>query len=391
MKKPPMQKDAERLAAQGRFGDTMLVHMNPAEVQGIASLMPGGRMTTNPTTGQPEAFAFLAPLVGLAAKAAPFVKGAIAAKGVYDAFKKPKGTGQTAARRQGQAAVDQYTQSVLRDVGQSQAYQVPKTLGELAASGNLSQATSFLPSGVSGFNLGYQRLPGMTYANLPGATQPFYSQPTAPVAPTTPTQMEDDASQADSRFDEMPEESQAIIASIREDLGLPSFGSYEELVPKPIPKKVTGNVGKQRRIKRENKEALERWNKGKQEFEARLQGGFETQPAPQPEIQPEVGISLPPTFGDDLMLAAQGGIANLAQGGDVDFPRVNGPISGPGTETSDDIPAMLSDGEFVVNAKAVRGVGRLSGAGKSKAEQRREGARMMYALQKAGEQAMRKA
>ena len=81
----------------------------------------------------------------------------------------------------------------------------------------------------------------------------------------------------------------------------------------------------------------------------------------------------------------------LADGGNVDFPRMNGPISGPGTETSDDIPAMLSDGEFVVNAKAVRGVGKLSGAGKSKAEQRREGARMMYALQRAGEQAMRKA
>ena len=81
----------------------------------------------------------------------------------------------------------------------------------------------------------------------------------------------------------------------------------------------------------------------------------------------------------------------LADGGNVDFPRMNGPISGPGTETSDDIPAMLSDGEFVVNAKAVRGVGKLNGAGKSKAEQRREGARMMYALQRAGEQAMRKA
>ncbi len=81
----------------------------------------------------------------------------------------------------------------------------------------------------------------------------------------------------------------------------------------------------------------------------------------------------------------------LADGGDVDFPRMNGPISGPGTETSDDIPAMLSDGEFVVNAKAVRGVGRLNGANGSKEDQRREGARMMYALQKAGEQAMRKA
>ena len=86
-----------------------------------------------------------------------------------------------------------------------------------------------------------------------------------------------------------------------------------------------------------------------------------------------------------------GGLAALAQGGDVDFPRMNGPISGPGTETSDDIPAMLSDGEFVVNAKAVRGVGKLNGADGSKEEQRRKGARMMYALQKAGEQAMRKA
>jgi hypothetical protein len=80
-----------------------------------------------------------------------------------------------------------------------------------------------------------------------------------------------------------------------------------------------------------------------------------------------------------------------ADGGDVEYPRMNGPISGPGTETSDDIPAMLSDGEFVVNAKAVRGIGRLEGAGKSKEEQRREGARMMYALQRAGEKAMRKA
>jgi len=87
----------------------------------------------------------------------------------------------------------------------------------------------------------------------------------------------------------------------------------------------------------------------------------------------------PPTFG------------GLADGGSVEHPRMNGPISGPGTETSDDIPAMLSDGEFVVNAKAVRGIGRLKGAGKTKAEQRQEGARMMYALQRAGEKAMGKA
>ena len=82
-------------------------------------------------------------------------------------------------------------------------------------------------------------------------------------------------------------------------------------------------------------------------------------------------------------------LPNMADGGEMDFPRMNGPISGPGTETSDDIPAMLSDGEFVVNAKAVRGIGKIGGANKSKADQRKEGARMMYALQRAGEQAMR--
>ena len=49
-----------------------------------------------------------------------------------------------------------------------------------------------------------------------------------------------------------------------------------------------------------------------------------------------------------------------AEGGNVaveDFERMNGGINGPGTETSDDVPAMLSDGEFVMTGKAVRGAG----------------------------------
>ena len=62
------------------------------------------------------------------------------------------------------------------------------------------------------------------------------------------------------------------------------------------------------------------------------------------------------------------GIASLSQGG---YPRRTGQISGPGTPTSDDIPAMLSDGEFVMTAKAVRGAGDGN---------RRAGAKKMYAL-----------
>jgi hypothetical protein len=61
---PPLQANADDLARYGRYGDSMLVHMNPAEVQGIAALSPTGQLTTNPVTGQPEAFLpFLAPLL----------------------------------------------------------------------------------------------------------------------------------------------------------------------------------------------------------------------------------------------------------------------------------------------------------------------------------------
>ena len=46
----------DRMAQHGRYGDSMLVHMNPVEVAGIAAMSPTGRLTTNPVTGQPEAF-----------------------------------------------------------------------------------------------------------------------------------------------------------------------------------------------------------------------------------------------------------------------------------------------------------------------------------------------
>ena len=61
-----------------------------------------------------------------------------------------------------------------------------------------------------------------------------------------------------------------------------------------------------------------------------------------------------------ILKRAQGGVMDLQDGGES---------VGPGTGTSDSIPAMLSDGEFVMTAKAVRGAG---------GGDRREGARKMY-------------
>ena len=41
----PLQGSADQLAQYGRYGDSMLVHMNPAEVRGIAALSPTGSLT----------------------------------------------------------------------------------------------------------------------------------------------------------------------------------------------------------------------------------------------------------------------------------------------------------------------------------------------------------
>jgi hypothetical protein len=65
---------------------------------------------------------------------------------------------------------------------------------------------------------------------------------------------------------------------------------------------------------------------------------------------------------------ADGGIAYLAEGS---FPRRTGEISGPGGPKDDRVPAMLSDGEFVMTAEAVRNAGGGS---------RRQGAKKMYQL-----------
>ena len=85
------------------------------------------------------------------------------------------------------------------------------------------------------------------------------------------------------------------------------------------------------------------------------------------------------------------GVQYVAEG---KFIRRNGLTEGPGTETSDDIPAMLSDGEFVTNAEANRGIGAMAllnqGMPKEVAmdpeQQRLAGARQMYLQQAMGQQ-----
>jgi hypothetical protein len=110
-------------------------------------------------------------------------------------------------------------------------------------------------------------------------------------------------------------------------------------------------------------------------------------PVSQPSRVLPMGVTRSPTgvaqpynvsglYGVPLIYGPDGQLRRMAKGGDAkmtSFPRRQGPINGPGTGVSDDIPAMLSDGEFVFTAKAVRNAGGGS---------RRKGAARMYKMMK---------
>jgi len=71
---------------------------------------------------------------------------------------------------------------------------------------------------------------------------------------------------------------------------------------------------------------------------------------------------------------AKGGIASVR-----DFTGGGG-VNGPGTGTSDSIPALLSDGEFVMTADAVKGFGGGS---------RKQGAQKLYSMMRDAESGAR--
>ena len=102
---------------------------------------------------------------------------------------------------------------------------------------------------------------------------------------------------------------------------------------------------------------MDEWNQMYENY--LLEGG---DPMPLPDF-----IEMMTSEGDFTPdYGAQGGYKKKAKGGIEDLDLTQGGSSfGPGTGTSDDIPAMLSDGEFVVTANAVKNLGggdRMTGA-----------------------------
>ena len=162
-----MKPMAQSLASQGRYGDTMLVHMNPVEVAGLDAYtrkMGGGGLTVNPRTGQPEAFlpfllglglkglgmtalqAGLATGIGTAVATKDLGKGVLAGLGAFGGADVGAGLGSAGATSAASAVPATAGADIV--AGASQATQVAGLPGAAPASGSLLQSTgtsSFAP------------------------------------------------------------------------------------------------------------------------------------------------------------------------------------------------------------------------------------------------------
>ena len=73
--------------------------------------------------------------------------------------------------------------------------------------------------------------------------------------------------------------------------------------------------------------------------------------------------NLPPEMGPSMVRRGVTAAAEYFNGADAPPPQIadnragGGNVVGPGTGTSDSIPARLSDGEFVMTSRAVRNAG----------------------------------
>lgn len=82
-------RTAQGLAALGRNGDSMLMHVNPKEIEGLSAIL--GAPTVNPKTGLPEAFNWTQALAGLAIGTTSLGAGASIGGVTEDAIKSTMG------------------------------------------------------------------------------------------------------------------------------------------------------------------------------------------------------------------------------------------------------------------------------------------------------------
>jgi hypothetical protein len=289
----------DQMAQYGRYGDTMLVHMNPAEVAGIASLVPGG-LTTNPVTGQPEAFAFLIPMLAGAAgiSMSPLVAGAV--------------TGAVTA-----IAEKDIGKGLLAGIGGMASGALGEGLGELLGTGADAATQTALQTGTEGAAELGQALAGTTEVAASGAELASGANTAATAAQMAQAQQL--ANPTADMLAKLPSPNDAVRGSMfdRVDAGIRSLGTMGQLGILGASQGAIGDM-EMREAQRNQANALRKEGEAsRQESYGDLQMGYAVgQPGVQSGMSPyrsEMSKrTLPP------MYAAQGGqMKYMAEGGET--------------------------------------------------------------------------
>lgn len=357
-----LNRKAKRLAKAGRKGDTMVAHLSPKSADMLRSM--GGSGTTNPQTGLKEYFlgGIFKSIGGFLKKAAGVVLPiALSMTPLGPIFGAAIGSG-IGALINGASPMQALTAGLVGGAGGA-LFSGAQSLW--AGKGFMEGVTGALPTGMqgmfggqaaaapavsssvspnlSGFTGGVTAGGGTTPAGIGAATPvppvsvtPTTAVPVPPVSSAAPTSLSPTANVTPVVMQPPPQgimqtatnwmsQHPYLTAGGAALLGGALLSSSEEKPTKSSRREVT-----------DEEIAAQRF----------APGTFNVYRAPR--------VNVVPTFSP----------AYAAQGGEIDARR-GGHLSGPGTGTSDSIPARLSDGEFVMTAKAVRGAGdgsRMKGA-----------------------------
>lgn len=359
---------AEKVRKAGRHGDTMLAHITPREARALKAM--GGYGTINPATGLPEFKSFWSKVGSFLKKAAPVIL-PVALNFVVPGLGAAVGGALGLSAAAGSAIVG----AVGSGVGGLIAGQKPAQALTSALLGGVGSyaAASLFPAGAAGlFGGGAEGIgPGSGLEGVPDVAGPATLNADASgayAAPGTgtsvkvpmPTVRPPDLASVATTAAPAAQTAAPVVGGLGN-----IFGGVGDFVQKnPMTSlALAGGAG------------------------LLLSGAGKQQQEVQPTlVQGPTGTQLlqqqPGTYGFNVANfqaqtpqvnrvptqspAFAGGYTGQLPGYyGTRYAKDGGHINGPGTGTSDDVPAMLSDGEFVLTAKAVRGAGdgdRMQGA-----------------------------
>ena len=327
-----LRKKAADVARAGTGGDKVLAHINPREAAMLQATRGGGM---NPNTGLPE-YGFFDDIGNFLKSAAPVILPvALGMMGVPPIFAGAVGSG-VGAMINGASPKDALGAAVMGGIGGAVFSGLGNLGGEGGFMGGVSKGFEAGP-GVLGEAMGY-KAPAVSPTTM--AESGGYSGIPATSSPAVPP------ASSPGFFDKAGNWMKANPWPTAAGVGLAglALGSSMGSGNQSSPAMLSSQGATPEQI-------------AAAKFPA---GAFTQRTAPK--------VNVVPTYSNAYPQGYQGIYA--AKGGQIDA-RIGGHLEGPGTGTSDSIPAKLSDGEFVMTAKAVRGAG---------AGDRAKGAKKLYDL-----------